>query len=117
MSIFYNSGGSLANNRYLRYESQDNTEFQSQLLMGVTGTISNLNVLLEAAPDGAATRTFTIRKNGVNTALTVTITGANTTGSDNTNTVSVIPFDLISLLHTRTGTPAAAGAIATVLLT
>lgn len=117
MSIFYNSGGSLANNRYIRYESQNNTEFQSQILMGVTGTLRNLNIQLQSAPGVGATRTFTIRKNGINTTLNVSITGAATTGSDNIDTVSVIPFDLISLLHTTTGSPASAGAIGTVLLT
>ena len=52
---------------------------------------------------------FVLDRGPANTALTVTITGAATTGSDVVNTVAVAAFDLVSIQHTRTGAPAAVG--------
>jgi hypothetical protein len=71
--------------------------------MNAPGRMSNLYVALSAAVGGTDSRTFTIRKNGVATALVVTITGAATTGSDTTDVVSYVAGDLISLVNTESG--------------
>ena len=44
-------------------------------------TITKLNVLVQVAPGGTDTYTFTLRKNGADTALTATITGVATTAT------------------------------------
>ena len=75
-----------------------------------------MTVVLKTAPGGAATRTLTIRKNGVATALTVTLTGAETTKTDAVNTVTYNQFDLLSLLQTQSvgPSPAASSGISSI---
>jgi hypothetical protein len=66
------------------------------------GTISNLKVNLQSGgPGGTDTATFTIYKNGVATALTLTISGSTSQGSS-TASVGVAVDDEISLVLTRT---------------
>ena len=107
MFAYWNSGANLGQNNFLLYGDQDTNEDNTEIVITKASTISNLTVRLNNAPGGATTRTFTLRLNGANTALTVTITGAATTGTDAVNTVSVVQFDRIALLHTRTGAPVA----------
>lgn len=74
-------------------------------LAPIDGTISNLIVKLQLAPGSGCSRIFTLRVNGVDTALTVTISGTNTTGQDNSNTVSITAGDRISLSETSVNSP------------
>ena len=67
------------------------------------GTIRELYARVTTAPGVGNSRVFRIRLNAVNTALTVTIAGANTTGNDVVNTVAVVAGDLISIALTRVG--------------
>jgi hypothetical protein len=53
------------------------------------GTMRSLYCDLGIAPGGADTVTVTVRKGGVDQAITCTITGAGTTCSDTSNTFSV----------------------------
>jgi hypothetical protein len=71
----------------------------------VAGTFQKLYVTLATAPGAGKSLTFTVRKNGVDSALAVTISGTNTAGSDLTNTVSVTPGDLLTLKCVGSGTP------------
>jgi len=90
------SAGSIGN-------SSNNASYRRQLIPS-SGTLKNLYIKLTTAPGGVATWTYTVRKNGVNTALTLTISGANTTG----NVVSDVAFiagDEIDIVITPTGTP------------
>ncbi len=64
------------------------------------GTITDLQVRLSAANVGIGSRTFTLYKNGVATALTCTINSGNT-GSDTSNSVSVSDGDTIHLHCTK----------------
>jgi hypothetical protein len=73
-------------------------EWATQQVIRRAGTIQNLFVHLETAPGGADTRTVTLRVNGVNTALTVTITGAAVSGNDVANEVAVVAGDLVDYL-------------------
>lgn len=61
------------------------------------GTIKKLYVNLDAAPGGVQTRTLTVYQNGSATALTVTITGAATTGNDTTHSFTVAAGDTLAL--------------------
>ena len=85
------------------------TEFNMETVFPTGGTLRNLYVELPAPPGAGASRTFTVRKNGVSTALTCTIAGAVATScSDTTNTVSVAARDTAVLLQTPSGSPVAA---------
>lgn len=74
-----------------------------------------LRIDLTVAPGGVASRTFTVVKNGVDTGLTVAITGAATTGSV-TSTVSFVDGDTLILRCTPAGTPAATSAYGYLLI-
>ena len=64
----------------------------------ISGTISNMYVWLSVSPGVAPDAyVFTLRKNGVDTALTVTITAPATTGSDTVNSVAFNAGDTISI--------------------
>ena len=77
---------------------------QYQFPASTTGTISNLRIYCTS--NVSATVKFTLYKNGSATALTVTITGANSTGSDLTHSVSVAANDLLCWEQIDTGTTA-----------
>jgi len=85
----------------------ENTEIGVQQLMPVAGTVQNLYAFVQVVPGGTATWTLTIRKNGANTAVTCTIQPAALSCSDNTHTASFVAGDLIAVLVTSSGAPAA----------
>lgn len=64
-----------------------------------------LYVQLATAPGTSNSRTVTMRVNGSNTSLTVTVSGSSTSGFIDLD-VDVVQGDLISFLHTTSGTPA-----------
>lgn len=68
-----------------------------------TGTLRNLLIRLSAAPGTGVSATYTLRINGVDTALSVTISGTNTEGSDQADDIAVTAGDLISLRRTTSG--------------
>jgi hypothetical protein len=77
-------------------------------LVSAAGTLSSFFVELPAAPEnGAGTQsyTFTLMLNEVAQTLSVTISEANTTGSDVSHFISVVPGDAIQLRCTPSGTP------------
>ncbi|MEA2602650.1 MAG: hypothetical protein QOF89_3642 [Acidobacteriota bacterium] len=71
-----------------------------------SGTASKLVVSLTVAPGAGQSATVTIRKNGVNTALTCTASGTATTCADLVNSVTFSNGDLLSILYTETGAAA-----------
>lgn len=81
-------------------------------LNSIDGTICYLDgvfrVSLEAAPGVGNSRTFTLYKNDNPTAITVTISGTDTTGQDSAHSVDVSSGDHLYLLTAVTGTPTAA---------
>jgi hypothetical protein len=104
MFVYWNSGGNLSGNNFLLYGNQDSAENHTQILITKVSTAQNLIVHLTTAPTiGNKDRTFTIRLNGVDTALTVTIADGATDGTDAVNTVALVAGDLISIKHTITG--------------
>jgi len=86
------------------------------LLMTSNGVISNMYVLLNAAPGGVTTRTFTLMLNGVATTLTCTIVGTDITGNDLVNSVAVTTGDYITVRCSVTGSPVATILLATLTL-
>ena len=73
------------------------TEAEAQVEMTFDGTFSDFESYTRVS-NGSGTTTFTLRKNGVDTALTWTVPQSNTgTHGDNTNTVSFVAGDLFSI--------------------
>lgn len=81
------------------------TENQRQGIIATGGTINNLYVQQQTAPGAGTTRTYTLRVNGADTALTCTVSGTGTTASDTTHSVSVSAGDSVCLGVTETGGP------------
>lgn len=63
-------------------------------------TFNNLYIKLSTAPGTGASWTFFVRKNGVNTGITVVISGASTTGNDTTHSQAFAAGDTITLIAT-----------------
>jgi hypothetical protein len=75
-------------------------------VMPCAGTLSNLYMNLGTAPGVGTSRIFKILKNGSATGIQVTISGANTTGSDTVNFATYVAGDVISLECSVSGVPA-----------
>ncbi len=71
------------------------TATEIQLAMPRPGTIRNLRLRCTAGT-GGGTNTYTVRKNGVDTTLTVAILNTAITGTDTTHSFTVAKGDLIS---------------------
>ncbi len=67
------------------------------------GTFRNLHIKCLVAPGGATAHVFALRVNGADSALTCTVSGVATTGSDIANDVVVAVGDSVSLQRDATG--------------
>jgi len=104
----WNSGGNLLNGgtpTFLRNGSFTSAvENTTTIVVPSAGFLTNLIVKLasskntDSSPGLGNSRKFTVRINGVNTALSVIIDGKNTTGSSSAK-VKINEYDLISLVH------------------
>lgn len=83
------------------------TESNVYQVMPTAGEIYSLRIRLSAAVAGGTTLTFTIMKNSVAQALTVTIIAGQSTGSDLSHSVSFVAGDIVSIRSTVTGVPGA----------
>ncbi|MBR1124522.1 hypothetical protein JQ628_23550 [Bradyrhizobium lablabi] len=83
--------------RYVGHAAAATAENTVQFPISQAGTLKNFYFATAVAPGGAQTLTITLRKNGVATGITATITGAAISASDLTHTVSVVAGDLLSL--------------------
>jgi hypothetical protein len=80
------------------------TEATNSTPWSVAGVFSNLKVELSAAPGTGVTDVFTLRINGVDTGITVTISGAAAVlASDTTHTASIAVGDRVTLKRVHTG--------------
>lgn len=86
-----------AGTTYLGAIAADATESNVDVTLSSAGTISNLIAAPTIAPGGSETFTYTLRKNGSDTALTCTVTGDSISATDITNSVSVGIGDTISV--------------------
>jgi len=78
--------------------------------VAIVCTLEKLYVYLDNPPGAGKSYTFTVRKNYVDTDLTVTISDSSTTGSDTTHTVSISAWDMLTLQCVPSGTPTGAEA-------
>ena len=99
------NGGAGANTWYLApvqsAAAMDSTE--RALVMPVGGVLRNLYVR-EGTPHEGNTTDYTVRKNGVDTALTLSTVDAVGTGNNTTNSVTVAAGDSISIKLVTTDT-------------
>jgi hypothetical protein len=73
------------------------------------GKLKNLRINRVSAPGAGNSLTYTVRKNGVNGAVTATMSGTATTVGDAVNVLAAVAGDLIEVqISARAGTPAAA---------
>ena len=86
-------------------------EVQDYSLASPAGTINNLYIYCDTAPSGSTDWTYTIYKDGSSTSLTVNLTGTATTGSDLSDSVSVVGGDYLTLKIAPTSSPTLPGTI------
>ena len=73
------------------------TEYYQRQVCPTSGTFSDLRVELSVAPGTGCSYTYTLRVNGVNTALTCAVSDTNTVGSDTAHTVDVVAGDILTI--------------------
>jgi hypothetical protein len=77
--------------------------------LGRAGVFKTLNAFVNTAPGGSATDTITLYVNGSTTALTCTITGAATTCSDTSDTVTYTSGQSVSYQYVESVGAASTG--------
>jgi len=113
-AVFMNtSGGAQWNAPYFQALNHgrggQTVEAEAQQVIPCHGVIRNLYIELQVAPGVGATSQFTLRVNGVNTALLCTISGLNLTCNNTVNEVAVVPGDLACWQRTTTAGGPASG--------
>ncbi len=86
-------------------QSAEDTCYQP---MPIAGTIKLFRVRFSTAPGAGKSWLVKLRKNGVDTSISVTISDTATQGADLVNEVSVSPGDKLDVQVTPSGTPTAA---------
>lgn len=66
-------------------------------------TITGITFNLSASPGAGKSRTITLRKNAIDTAITLTISDADTFGAMSASVTTTSDFDMISICETRSG--------------
>lgn len=75
------------------------------------GTLRNFRVKLDGAPDAGNSYALTVRKNGGDTSLTVTIADSDTTAIDTAHDISIAAGDYVTIKSVPSSTPTARTAI------
>lgn len=70
-------------------------------------SLKNMTVRVASAPGGATSRIFTLRDNGADSTMAVTISGVNTVGNDVVHTVTHTADQTVGIAASLTSTPAA----------
>lgn len=89
--------------------SWNNTQTNRDTVVPHDLTLDRLRVEVTTAPGVGRSWTFALMKNGAATGLTCTISGANTSAEDLSNTVSYAAGDTISIRSVPSGTPSSTG--------
>ncbi len=84
-------------------EATDSTA--ARTIVPYAGRFSNLRVIRNATPGAGTSVTYTLRVNGVNSALTCTMGNGPTTASDLVNSVAVAAGDSVEIIGTISGAP------------
>jgi len=95
--VFADSGTLPGGTRYMRPGTDTPSTSEIVLPFAKQAIIKSLTVRSRVAPGAGDTDTWTLRKNGVNTALQVQLSGAATFVQNNSVSVAVTPSDLVSV--------------------
>lgn len=111
-AVFANTNNNLSNSvtSYLPLQGQGNDTTAGGNVEGVIptgGTIRNAYGVLGGTPGSGKSYTFTLVVNGVDSALTFSVSGTGTTGNDTANSVSVSAGDRVYWKIVPSGTPSA----------
>lgn len=107
-SYSFASNSTLTTGYYLGTGYQTNLEYGAQTVMTRAGTVGNLiGYAFQGVSGGSVI--YTLRINGVDTSVTITITA---TGNSTSNTAAVVAGDLVSISIALTGSPITYGAAA-----
>ena len=87
------------------YTPGSTSSLQDKIYAPMSGTLSDLYVILENAPGTGNNYTWTLMKNGSPTALTVTIADSDKDGSDSVNSVEFSATDVLALRIVPTSSP------------
>ena len=113
-TMYFNSKDNISTGDFLLPYGRENTEFRAQYAMPDTVTATSMVVVLQNAPglaiDGYK---FTVRKNTINTGLTIDVKGATTKATVFSN-VPFSRYDLISVQINKINTPNSSAAIVTI---
>lgn len=85
------------------------TEANNRCIMPCSGTINGMSIYLAAAPGAGRSWTYTLRVNGVDSALSVTVANPAVTGSSFVD-VAVSAGDIVNWKITPSGTPTGSAA-------
>ena len=99
-AVNYNAVYGSANSTWNSFEAARDTVVSSSF------TINKLHVVLDTAPGGTGQYTFTLRKNGADTGLAVTIAGASLSAINGNQAVTFAAGDSLSLSCNPSNTPA-----------
>lgn len=110
--VFANTNNNLSNSltSYLPLQGQGNDTTAGGNVEGVIptgGTIRNAYGVLGGTPGSGKSYTFTLVVNGVDSALTFSVSGTGTTGNDTANSVSVSAGDRVYWKVVPNSTPSA----------
>lgn len=105
-SVYMTSSLNVIKNGFMKYNSMNTNEDQCQYLISSNCSITNLRISLSSPPGAGNTFTFTYRINGVDTALTASISNSSTLGNSGGTVINVNQDDLWSIqLTTNTSGP------------
>jgi hypothetical protein len=83
--------------------------YQCQNIITTAGKLSHLRVLMTNPAPFGETKTFTVYRNGIATALQVNIVNPNDRGEDGVHEVAVVPGDLVCIYYASVPPAAAPG--------
>lgn len=113
--ITLNSGGNYINNYFISFGTQTQTESFGQIVMSRPGRLDNLYVANTGTNNDS--KLITVRVNGVNTPLQVSMFSPDINGADNTNVVSVNAGDKVSVQYQASVSPSTYGGSVTFRIT
>jgi hypothetical protein len=91
------NGAAASGTRYLYIGTATPSTNEAGIVFGSKACMLNMSVRALTGPGGARTDTWTIRKNGVDTGLTVSLTGAATTSTTSNVSVTFQAGDVVSV--------------------
>jgi hypothetical protein len=93
------------NNFFIPWDITESATESAASVPVSSGTASKLFVRMDSALEAGETATVTVRKNGVNTALTCTVASLALVCSNTGATVTFADGDVLSVLYTEGGNP------------